>query len=101
KYHVLQPGNYCWNFELSLPGKLIETIEHCNRSYVRYSLKATLKRPTFSQNIHTKRKIQINRCLMSNYFNSLQSVVLINSWRNKVEYEFSIGTGYFCLENLL
>ncbi|CAG8554786.1 9099_t:CDS:2 [Diversispora eburnea] len=99
KYHVLQPGNYCWNFELSLPGKLIETIEHCNRSYVRYSLKATLKRPTFSQNIHTKRKIQINRCLMSNYFNSLQSVVLINSWRNKVEYEFSIGTGYFCLED--
>ncbi|CAG8621027.1 6755_t:CDS:1, partial [Diversispora eburnea] len=23
----LQPGNHCWNFELALPGKLIETIE--------------------------------------------------------------------------
>ncbi|CAG8589644.1 11213_t:CDS:2 [Diversispora eburnea] len=99
KYHVLQPANYCWNFELILPGTLKETIEKCNRSYIRYNLKATLKRPTFSQNIHTKRKIQINRCLMSNCFNLLQSFVLINSWENKVEYEFSIGTGYFCLDD--
>ncbi|CAG8488552.1 5168_t:CDS:2 [Diversispora eburnea] len=31
KYHVLQPGNYCWKLELVLPGTLIETIEQCNR----------------------------------------------------------------------
>ncbi|CAG8554775.1 9098_t:CDS:2 [Diversispora eburnea] len=48
-------GNYCWNFKLALPGTLIQKIEQCNRSYVRYN-KVTLKRPTFSQNIHTKRK---------------------------------------------
>ncbi|CAG8488494.1 5165_t:CDS:2 [Diversispora eburnea] len=99
KYHILQPGNYSWNFELALPGTLIETIEQCNRSYVRYNLKATLKRPIFAQNLRTKRKVQINRCLMSNYFNSLQSVVLLNSWKNKIEYEFSIGRGYFCLDD--
>ncbi|CAG8559734.1 3075_t:CDS:2 [Diversispora eburnea] len=99
KYHVLQPGNYCWDFELALPGTLIETIEQCNKSYVRYNLKATLKRPTFAQNLHTKRKIQINRCLISNYFNSMESVVLLNSWENKVEYEFSIGARYFRLDD--
>ncbi|CAG8693892.1 1779_t:CDS:1, partial [Acaulospora colombiana] len=97
KYHVLKPDNYYWDFELVLPGSLIETIDTWNGSYFRYSLKAVVERSIFFSNLSTDRRIQINRCLVSNSLISLQGTFVFHSWENKAEYEISVSSKYFCL----
>ncbi|CAG8618756.1 9929_t:CDS:2, partial [Diversispora eburnea] len=64
-YHILQPNNYQWDFELVIPGVLPESIEGCEFGNVNYRLKAVAKRSKLSFNLNTQRKINIQRCLSS------------------------------------
>jgi len=95
--HVLNPDNYHWDFELILPGTLPETIEGCPHGNLRYSLKAIAERNTFALNLRTKRDITIMRSILPSSMEFLQSVIVANTWSDKVEYDFSAGGKVFSL----
>ncbi|GBC04550.1 hypothetical protein RclHR1_05730006 [Rhizophagus clarus] len=97
QYHVLNPDNYHWDFELILPGTLPESIEGCPHGNLRYSLKAVAERNTFALNLRTKRFISIMRSILPSSMEYLQAVVISNTWGDKAEYEFSAGAKIFCL----
>jgi hypothetical protein len=96
QYHVLEPNNYHWDFELVLPGTLPETIEGCQHGSVKYTLKAVAERPTFAVNLHTQREVTLLRSLLPSLEN-LQSAIMASTWINKVEYEFSANSSVFSL----
>ncbi|CAG8520281.1 4077_t:CDS:2 [Diversispora eburnea] len=97
-YHILQPNNYHWNFELVIPGALPETIEGCEFGNVNYRLKAVAERSKLSINLNTQRKINIQRCLSScEELDSIQSIIVANTWTDKIDYEFTTDSKAFTL----
>lgn len=59
---------------------------------VSYRLKAICDRPTFSMNYTDKRDIIITRVLLPSALELSQSVLISNTWTNKVTYDISIPT---------
>ncbi|RHZ56360.1 hypothetical protein Glove_402g37 [Diversispora epigaea] len=97
-YHILQPNNYHWNFELVIPGALPETIEGCEFGNVNYRLKAVAERSKLSINLNTQRKINIQRCFSSGEeLDSMQSIIVANTWPDKIDYEFTTDSKAFTL----
>ncbi|CAG8532557.1 10506_t:CDS:2 [Ambispora leptoticha] len=91
-YHILSPKNYCWDFELILPGILPETVEGCENGYVHYKLKAVAERHKFALNLNTQRAVHILRCPLPTSLDCTQSLVIANTWSDKVEYEIVVAS---------
>ncbi|CAG8591312.1 2888_t:CDS:2 [Acaulospora colombiana] len=95
--HILQPDNYHWDFELVLPGTLPETVESCEHGSISYQLKAVAERPALAINFTTKRKVNIQRCLLPSELEYMQSMIVSNTWTDKVEYEFNVDSKVYTL----
>ncbi|CAG8433400.1 8117_t:CDS:2 [Ambispora gerdemannii] len=96
-YHVLIPKNYYWDFELILPGALPETVEGCEHGYVHYKLKAVAERHKFALNLNTQRVLRVLRCPLPASLDCTQSLVIANTWNDKVEYEIVVASRAYTL----
>ncbi|OAD67179.1 hypothetical protein PHYBLDRAFT_151789 [Phycomyces blakesleeanus NRRL 1555(-)] len=83
------PGRYEWNFELTVPGDLPQSVS-ATSGQVDYLLKATVQRSGLVHNIVKKMPIRIFRCLLSCAFELIQSFEIHNTWADKVEYDISL-----------
>ncbi|KAI8879880.1 E set domain-containing protein [Backusella circina FSU 941] len=91
---ILAPGEHKWNFELTLPGDLPQSVE-TESGQVSYTLKATVERPTFSQNIIKRVPVQVVRCVLPSEFELVQSVVITNMWPDKMSYDITMPSKVF------
>ncbi|KAI9013857.1 hypothetical protein CLU79DRAFT_768276 [Phycomyces nitens] len=89
KKRTLGPGRYAWNFELSIPGDLPQSVS-ATSGQVEYLLKATVQRSGLVHNIVKKIPIKIFRCLLSCAFELIQSFEIHNTWADKLEYDISL-----------
>ncbi|CAG8731189.1 9855_t:CDS:2 [Dentiscutata erythropus] len=96
KYHILEPGNHHWDFELVLPGSLPETITGCDNGSIEYKLKATAERHSLALNLHARQKITLQRCSFLNSEDALDTVVS-STWTDKVIYDLSVDSKTFTL----
>lgn len=94
--HLLKPGQYSYEFELILPGKLPESTHVAKYYLVQYQLRAVAERPgflvpnyTIVKNIHLSRQ---KSCIISDY---LEPIVVESRWASKLDYEISIPTRVF------
>ncbi|CAG8589605.1 11211_t:CDS:2, partial [Diversispora eburnea] len=56
------------------------------------------ERSKLSFNLNTRRKINIQRCLSScEEFDSMQSIIVVNTWTDKIDYEFTTDSKAFAL----
>ncbi|CAI2182426.1 14149_t:CDS:2, partial [Funneliformis geosporum] len=92
---VLAPDNYHWDFELILPGTLPETIDRCELGKLGYKLKAVAERPAFALNLHSERKVTLQRSLLPSSFEYSQNSMVANTWTGKVDYEISVDSKVF------
>ncbi|CAG8554108.1 12359_t:CDS:2, partial [Funneliformis mosseae] len=95
QHTVLAPDNYHWDFELILPGTLPETIDKCELGKLSYKLKAVAERPAFALNLHSERKVTLQRSLLPSSFEYALNSVVANTWTNKVDYEISVDSKVF------
>ncbi|CAG8520817.1 11145_t:CDS:2 [Dentiscutata heterogama] len=91
KYHVLEPGNHHWDFELVLPGSLPETITGCDHGSIEYKLKAIAERHSLALNLNARQKITLQRCSFLNSEDALDTVVS-STWTDKVVYDLSVDS---------
>src|SRR5687767_3830470 len=88
-YHVLEPNNYVWDFELVLPDTLPETI-NLTQGFVEYNLKATVERCAFARNLNVRRKIQIRRYSKPNPMKPIRNTPALRTRDGINYYEVSI-----------
>jgi hypothetical protein len=95
KAFTLAPGEHKWNFELTLSGDLPQSVE-TKSGQVLYTLKATVERPTFMQNILKKVPVQVMRCVLPSEFELVQSIFVSNVWPGKMSYDITLPSKVFC-----
>ncbi|KAG1050683.1 hypothetical protein G6F43_007064 [Rhizopus delemar] len=98
-YH-LPEGHYKWDFELPLPGDLPESVDH-ELGQVYYRLKATVERPTFSMNYSDKRSLRVSRVLLPSSLELTQSMVISNTWVDKLSYDISVPNKVFTMGSII
>ncbi|CAO3621690.1 unnamed protein product [Mucor hiemalis] len=98
-YH-LPEGHYKWDFELPLPGDLPESVQH-DLGEVYYRLKATVERPTFSVNYNDKKTLRVSRVLLPSSLELSQSLVISNTWTDKLSYDISVPSKVFSMGSLI
>lgn len=90
KLHVMNAGDYTYDFELALPGDLPESTYVPNFYTVQYQLKATIERSTFMPNLNLRKIIYISRQLLPLTPEFLEPVAISNQWSNKLDYEITL-----------
>ncbi|KAI8970271.1 hypothetical protein BDF20DRAFT_890212 [Mycotypha africana] len=98
-YH-LPEGRYKWDFELPLPGDLPETVDH-DLGQVYYRLKAVVERPTFLMNYTDKKVLRVSRVLLPSSLELTQSLVISNTWVDKISYDISVTSKVFSMGSLI
>ncbi|CEP11136.1 hypothetical protein [Parasitella parasitica] len=90
KLHLMNPGDYTYDFELVLPGDLPESTYVPNFYTVQYHLKATIERSTFMPNLNLRKIFHISRQLLPLTPDFLEPVAISNQWSNKLDYEITL-----------
>ncbi|KAI8646473.1 hypothetical protein BD408DRAFT_336833 [Parasitella parasitica] len=90
KLHLMNAGDYTYDFELALPGDLPESTYVPNFYTVQYHLKATIERSTFMPNINLRKIFYISRQLLPLTPDFLEPVAVANQWSNKLDYEITL-----------
>ncbi|KAI7897545.1 uncharacterized protein BX663DRAFT_533762 [Cokeromyces recurvatus] len=98
-YH-LPEGHYKWDFELPLPGDLPESVDH-ELGQVYYRLKAVVDRPTFSMNYSDRKELRVSRVLLPSSLELSQSLVISNTWVDKLSYDISVPSKVFSMGSLI
>ncbi|KAI9311238.1 hypothetical protein BX666DRAFT_1868265 [Dichotomocladium elegans] len=96
KSYTIPAGRHTWDFALTLPGDLPQSVEATNGKVV-YQLKAIVDRPFLLQNFSFKRTIQIIRTVRPSELSVDNSWEVHNTWEDKVEYNITIPTRVYCL----
>ncbi len=91
---------YDRDFELPLPGDLPESVQH-DLGEVYYRLKATVERPTFSMNYNDKKILRVSRVLLPSSLELTQSLVISNTWTDKLSYDISVPSKVFSMGSLI
>ncbi|ORE07957.1 hypothetical protein BCV72DRAFT_304208 [Rhizopus microsporus var. microsporus] len=86
KVFTLGPGQHKWDFELTLPGDLPQSLES-EGGQVVYRFKATVERTAFVHNIVKKQPIQIIRCMLPSEYELTQTLEIHNTWAEKMMYD--------------
>lgn len=92
---MLKEGSYPYEFELALPGDLLESTNVSNLYTVQYQLKATIERSTFIPNISTRKTIYISRQFLPITQDFCEPFAIANQWANKLDYEISLPSKIF------
>ncbi|KAF1805346.1 hypothetical protein V8B55DRAFT_1446156 [Mucor lusitanicus] len=90
KLHVMNAGDYTYDFELALPGDLPESTYVPNFYTVQYHLKATIERSTFMPNLNLRKIFYVSRQLLPLTPEFLEPVAISNQWSNKLDYEITL-----------
>ncbi|KAI8975082.1 hypothetical protein BDF20DRAFT_876824 [Mycotypha africana] len=100
KSYTLNQGRHEWDFELSLPGTLPQTLE-AEGGQIIYRLKAVVERSVLLQNIVKKQPIRIVRCLSPNAFDLAQSLEIHNTWTEKMMYDILLPSKLYTRGQLI
>ncbi|ODQ53898.1 hypothetical protein SAICODRAFT_6679 [Saitoella complicata NRRL Y-17804] len=89
--HTIGKGNYEYPFEVVLPGDLPESIEGMEGGHIIYKMKAVVERGGFTAaNLVKKKHIRVIRTLSPAALELSQTMLVENTWPNKIDYSISI-----------
>ncbi|RKP37839.1 hypothetical protein BJ085DRAFT_12147, partial [Dimargaris cristalligena] len=82
----LPAGHHQYDFELVLPGAMIESV-HTHHLSVVYKLKAVARRPGFRPNLLATEYVAIKRQPAAWSWNHLNCLSINNTWNSQLHYE--------------
>ncbi|CEG80802.1 hypothetical protein RMATCC62417_15087 [Rhizopus microsporus] len=76
--------------------KLPTTVDH-ELDQVYYHLKTAVEQPTFSINYTDRKSIRISRMFLSSSLELTQSMLIFNTWMDKLSYDISVPSKAFTI----
>lgn len=92
KLHVLNAGNYTYEFEFPLPGDIPESTHVASFYLVQYRLKAVVERSRFMPNLTVRRIVHVARQMLPLTAEYMEPVTIANQWNDKLDYEITVPT---------
>ncbi|ORX47686.1 hypothetical protein DM01DRAFT_1326747 [Hesseltinella vesiculosa] len=96
KSYTLAAGEHVFDFELSLPGDLPQTLE-AEDAQISYRFKAVVERPAFVHNLVKKLPIKVVRSMLPSEFDLYQSLEISNTWESKMQYDITMSSKMYAL----
>ncbi|PVU93090.1 hypothetical protein BB559_003444 [Furculomyces boomerangus] len=92
--HIFNPGTHLFSFSMPLPGDTLESIYHENLEN-GYYLEAKIKRPGLSKNIYLKRKIEIERDVLSDGLLNSTEISISRTWKDILDVSVYVPSNVF------
>lgn len=96
-YRTFYPGDYLYNFELPLDGKLPETID-VDLGSVKYELEATIERAgAFRGNLIGNKEVVLIRAPGEGSLEQVEPIAISRNWEDQLHYDIVISGKSFPL----
>ncbi|KAG0181743.1 hypothetical protein DFQ28_000864 [Apophysomyces sp. BC1034] len=95
KWHIIQPGQYVYPFELVLPGDLAESVTDNPYGNIIYKLKSVAERPSLHANFVDRQHLTIVRHAIPRFYD-LPLRIAHDDLANTMEYEIIVPKRSFC-----
>ncbi len=96
-YHIFQPGDYIYNFELPLDSTLPESIS-LPFGKINYKLNVEVQRAgTFKSNMSGSKEVLLVRTPSDTSVEDSEPVMVMKNWENRLTYDVAIGGKSFAI----
>lgn len=96
-YRTFQPGDYIYNFELAIDGRLPETID-VDLGSVKYELEAVVERQgAFRANLIGVKEVELIRAPSEGSLEQVEPIAISRNWEDQLHYDIVISGKSFPL----